>query len=150
MRGEGTDGGDAPDDTSDDGGTAGADDTPPMEASRYPDGSITYPGHPIGPGGEEPVDTVDLSEYTAEVVTWTTATATPPGVRQPNPLAIVEFDVDGEPVRAIGGLADESADVEIGDAVEPVYVEQLRDPEAGIREPESQDWDGYRFRPVDD
>ncbi len=122
-------------------------DYPAMEAARYPDGSITYPSHPIGPGGEEPVDTVDLSEYTAEVVTWTTATATPPGVRQPNPLAIVEFDVEGEPVRAIGQLVDQN--VEIGDEVEPVYVRELRDPEAGIREPESQDWDGYRFRAVD-
>ena len=124
-------------------------DRPPMEAYRYPDGSITYPGHPIGPGGKEPVGTVDLSEYTAEVVTWTTATATPPGVRQPNSLAIVEFDVEDEPVRAIGGLADADADVAIGDEVEPVYVGELRDPEAGIREPESQDWDGYRFRVVD-
>ena len=133
-------------------GAADADgdgDRPPMEAYRYPDGSITYPGHPIGPGGEEPVGTVDLSEYTAEVVTWTTATATPPGVRQPNALAIVEFDVEGEPVRAIGGLADADADVARGDAVEPVYVGELRDPEAGIRESESQDWDGYRFRVVD-
>jgi uncharacterized OB-fold protein len=117
-----------------------------MEAYRYPDGSITYPGHPIGPGGEEPTGTVDLGEYTAEVVTWTTSTATPPGVRQPNPVAIVEFDVDGEPVRAIGGLTTD--EVEIGDEVRPVYVEELRDPEAGIKEPASQDWDGYRFEPI--
>lgn len=119
---------------------------PPMEAARYPDGSITYPAHPIGPGGEAPVETVDLSDYTAEVVTWTTSTATPPGVRQPNSLAIVEFDVAGEPVRAIGQLTTD--DVAIGDTVEPVYAEELRDPEAGIREPESQEWDGYRFEPV--
>jgi uncharacterized OB-fold protein len=118
-----------------------------MTAYRYPDGSITYPGHPRGPGGEEPVDTVDLSEYTAEVITWTTSTATPPGVRQPNHLAIVEFDVDGEPVRALGQL--EEANVDIGDEVETVYCEELRDPEAGIREPDSQEWDGFRFRPVE-
>jgi hypothetical protein len=122
------------------------DDIPPMEAYRYADGSITYPGHPIGPDGGEPVETVDLSEYTAEIVTWTTNTATPPGVRQPNSLAIVEFDVDGEPVRAIGQLT--TGDVEIGDEVRPVYAEELREPGAGIREPESQDWDGYRFEPV--
>jgi uncharacterized OB-fold protein len=120
---------------------------PEMTAYRYPDGSLTYPGHPRGPGGQEPVDTVDLSEYTAEVITWTTSTATPPGVRQPNHLAIVEFDVDGEPVRALGQL--EEANVDIGDEVEPYYVEELRDPEVGIREPESQEWDGYRFRPVE-
>ncbi|MFB6219897.1 MAG: OB-fold domain-containing protein [Halolamina sp.] len=120
---------------------------PEMAAYRYPDGSLTYPGHPRGPGGQEPVDTVDLSEHTAEVITWTTSTATPPGVRQPNHIAIVEFDVDGEPVRALGQLAD--ANVEIGDEVEPYYVDELRDPDAGIREPESQDWDGYRFRPVE-
>jgi len=118
-----------------------------MEAYRYPDGSITYPGHPIGPGGAEPVDTVDLSEYTAEVITWTTSMAAPPGVREPNTLAIVEFDVDGEPVRAIGGVVT-GAEVDIGDEVRPVYVEKLREPGAGIREPESQKWDGYRFEPV--
>ena len=117
-----------------------------MEAYRYPDGSITYPGHPIGPGGEESVETVDLSEYTAEIVTWTTSMATPPGVRQPNSLAIVEFDVDGEPVRAIGQLTTD--EVERGDEVRPVYCEELRDPEAGIREPASQEWDGFRFEPV--
>jgi hypothetical protein len=122
------------------------DDTPIMEAYRYADGSITYPGHPIGPDGGEPVETVDLSEYTAEIVTWTTNTATPPGVRQPNHLAIVEFDVDGEPVRAIGQLTTDG--VEIGDEVRPVYAGELREPGAGIREPESQDWDGYRFEPV--
>jgi len=119
---------------------------PEMTAYRYPDGSLTYPGHPRGPGGQEPVGTVDLSEYTAEVITWTTSTATPPGVRQPNHLAIVEFDVDGEPVRALGQL--EEGTVEIGDEVEPVYEPELRDPDVGIREPESQAWDGYRFRPV--
>ncbi|WP_224332150.1 OB-fold domain-containing protein [Haloprofundus halobius] len=124
---------------------------PPMEAARYSDGSITYPPHPLGPDGEEPVGTVDLSEYTATVVTWTTSTATPPGVRAPNSLAIVEFDVDGEPVRAIGQLDvdGESHEVEIGDEVEPVYAAELRDPDAGIRERESQDWDGYRFRPIE-
>jgi len=122
-------------------------DNPEMTAYRYPDGSITYPGHPRGPGGEEPVGTVDLSEYTAEVVTWTTSTATPPGVRQPNHLTIVEFDVDGVPVRALGQL--EEGNVDIGDTVEPVHVDELRDPEKGIREPESQDWDGFQFRPVE-
>ncbi|SFR43222.1 hypothetical protein SAMN04487947_1367 [Halogeometricum rufum] len=117
-----------------------------MEAYRYPDGSITYPGHLLGPGGEEAVGTVDLSDYTAEIVTWTTSTAPPPGVREPNHLAIVEFDVDGEPVRAIGQLT--TGDVDIGDEVRPVYADELRDPDAGIREPESQDWDGFRFEPA--
>ncbi|WP_256288105.1 OB-fold domain-containing protein [Halobellus inordinatus] len=123
------------------------DDEQTMEAYRYPDGSITYPGHPFGPGGEEPTGTVDLSEYVAEVVTWTTSTATPPGVRQPNTLAIVEFDVDGEPVRAIGQVTTE--EVEIGDEVRPVYCAELRDPEKGIREPASQEWDGFRFEPTE-
>jgi len=122
------------------------DDIPPMEAYRYADGSITYPGHPIGPDGGEPVETVDLSEHTAEIITWTSNTAPPPGVRQPNHLAIVEFDVEGQPVRAIGQLTTD--DVEIGDEVRPVYADELREPGAGIREPESQDWDGYRFEPV--
>ncbi|WP_254830619.1 Zn-ribbon domain-containing OB-fold protein [Haloglomus salinum] len=121
--------------------------TPPMAAARYEDGSITYPPHPVGPDGSEPIEEVDLSAYTAEVVTWTTSHATPPGVREPNTLAIVEFDVDGTPVRALGQCTTD--DVDIGDTVEPVYVEELRDPDAGIREPESQRWDGYRFEPVE-
>ena len=122
-------------------------DEPPMEAARYPDGSILYPAHPLGPDGQEPVEMVDLSEYRATVVTWTTSTATPPGVREPNHLAIVEFTVDGESVRAIGQLTTD--EVAIGDAVEPVYAPELRDPDAGIRDPESQSWDGYRFRPAE-
>ncbi len=126
-----------------------------MEATRYDDGTISYPGHPRSRNGAEPVGTIDLSEHTAEVVTWTTSTATPPGVREPNHLAIVEFDVseaidDGEDVettvRALVQLTD--GDVETGDEVEPVYAEELREPGAGIREPESQAWDGYRFEPV--
>jgi len=118
-----------------------------MEAYRYANGSITYPGHPIGPGGSEPVGTVDLSEHTAEVVTWTTSHSTPPGVRSPNTIAVVAFDVDGTAVRAIGQVTTD--DVETGDTVRPVHVEELRDPDAGIREPDSQEWDGYRFEPVE-
>lgn len=123
-------------------------DEPIFAAAEYADGSITYPPHPVSRDGAERVGTVDLREYTAEVVTWTTATATPPGVRQPNHLAIVAFDVDGEEVRALGQLTTDG--VEIGDEVEPVYAAELRDPEAGIREPASQNWDGFRFRPVED
>ncbi len=126
---------------------AAGDDQPTMDAAKYPDGSLTYPAHPIGPGGEEPVGTVDLSAYAAEVITWTTSTATPPGVREPNTLAIVEFDVDGEPVRAIGQVTTD--DVATGDTVRPVYCAELRDPDAGIREPDSQSWDGFRFEPVE-
>ncbi|PSQ07696.1 nucleic acid-binding protein [Halobacteriales archaeon QS_6_71_20] len=108
---------------------------------------MTYPPHPVGPGGEAPVGTVDLRDYTAEVVTWTTSQASPPGVREPNHVAIVEFDVDGEPVRAVGQAT--TGDLEIGDEVEPVYSEELREPGAGIREPASQSWDGFRFRPTE-
>lgn len=120
---------------------------PPMEAARYTDGSITYPPHPLGPDGTERTGTVDLSDHTATVVTWTTSTATPPGVREPNHLAIVEFDIEGESVRALGQLTTD--EIDIGDDVKPVYAEELRDPEAGIREPASQEWDGYRFEPID-
>jgi uncharacterized OB-fold protein len=81
------------------------------------------------------------------VVTWTTSHATPPGVRQPNTLAIVEFDVDGTPVRAIGQTTTD--EVATGDTVRPVYVPELRDPDAGIRDPASHDWDGFRFEPVE-
>jgi hypothetical protein len=119
-----------------------------MDAMRCPNGHVSYPTHPRCPDcGEEPTDTVDLSERTGEVFTWTTSTSTPPGVRTPNALAIVTFDVDGQPVRAIGQVVDD-ADVSVGDEVRPVYCEELREPGAGIREPESQDWDGYRFEPV--
>ena len=126
---------------------AESDEQPPMEAARYPDGSILYPAHPLGPDGQEPIEMVDLSEYRATIITWTTSTATPPGVRESNHLAIVEFTVDGESVRAIGQLTTD--EVAIGDAVEPVYAPELRDPDAGIRDPESQSWDGYRFRPAE-
>lgn len=129
------------DDASDTGETDRA-----MEAARYADGSLTYPPHPIGPDGSGPVETVDLSEHTATVVTWTTSTAPPPGVEAPNHLAIVEFVVDGESVRALGQLTTD--DIDIGDEVTPVYAAELRDSEAGIREADSQAWDGYRFEPV--
>lgn len=120
-----------------------------LQAHRCPNDHLTSPGHPRCPRcGEPAVETIDLAERTAKVVTWTVSTATPPGVRQPNPLAIVEFDVDGQAVRAIGGLTAE--EVQIGDVVRPVYVEELRDPEAGIRAAASQAWDGYRFRPVEE
>ncbi|MFC7080516.1 Zn-ribbon domain-containing OB-fold protein [Halorussus caseinilyticus] len=119
-----------------------------LNAYRCPNGHATYPGHELCPEcGEEQTEAIDLSDRTAEVVTWTTNTATPPGVRQPNSLAIVEFEVEGESVRAIGQLA-EDAEVEIGDEVRPVYAEELRDPDAGIREKASQEWDGYRFESV--
>lgn len=130
--------------------TDGGEEQPPMEATVYEDGSVSYPGHPAGPGGADPVDTVDLAEYTAEVVTWTTSTATPPGVREPNHLAIVEFEVevDGDQttVRALGQVT--TGNIETGDTVQPVYTPELREPGAGIREPDSQRWDGYRFEPV--
>lgn len=125
---------------------AGSKTEPAMKATQYSDGSITYPPHPIGPDGGEPVETIDLSEHTATIVTWTTSTAPPSGVREPNHLAIVEFDVDGQPVRALGQLT--TNEVAIGDEVSPVYAEELRDPEKGIREPASQSWDGYRFKPI--
>ncbi|WP_248515474.1 nucleic acid-binding protein [Salinarchaeum laminariae] len=131
----------------------GTDAQPPFAATRYESGAISYPGHPTGPEGTEPAETVDLAEYTAEVVTWTTSTATPPGVRQPNHLAIVEFEVpdpsgdDVHSVRALGQLTTDG--VETGDEVRPVYVEELREPGVGIKDEDSaQDWDGYRFEPV--
>ena len=116
-------------------------------AHRCPAGHLTIPGHHRCPRcGEAQVGTVDLSDAVAEVVTWTESRATPPGVRSPNPVAVVAFEVEGETVRAIGGLT--GGDVESGDRVRPVYVAELRDPDAGIRERASQSWDGYRFEPV--
>lgn len=123
-----------------------------MNAGVCPNGHVSYPPHPRCPdcGEQQDSGTVDLSELTAEVVTWTHSTKTPPGVRAPNTLAIVEFDVselaEDDIARAIGQVTTDA--IETGDEVEPVYVEELRDPEAGIKEPESQEWDGYRFEPV--
>lgn len=118
-----------------------------LDAHRCPNGHLTYPGHVRCPDcGEPQTETVALSDRTATVVTWTTSTAPPPGVREPNHLAIVEFAVDGESVRALGQLTTD--DVAIGDEVRPVPVDRLRDPDTGIREPASQDWSGYRFEPA--
>lgn len=118
-----------------------------FEAYRCPNGHVTYPAHPRCPDcGEQQIETVDLTDAVGRIVTWTTNTATPPGVRQPNSLAIVEFEVGDATVRAIGQLTTDA--VEIGDAVRPVYTEELRDPDAGIRNPDSQTWDGYRFEPA--
>jgi uncharacterized OB-fold protein len=120
-----------------------------LEAGKCPNGHVSYPTHPRCPEcGEKQSETVDFSAERGEVVTWTTSTATPPGVREPNTLAIVEFEVDGEVVRALGQATTE--DIETGDVVEPVYVEELRDPDVGLKSgnPESTDWDGYRWDPV--
>lgn len=118
-----------------------------FEATRYDDGTVTYPGHPVGPAGGRPVETIDLTDSIGRIITWTSSTATPVGVEAPNHLAIVEFDVDGTAVRAIGQLT--TGDVATGDRVRPVHVDELREPGAGIRVAESQDWEGYRFQPVD-
>jgi len=123
-----------------------------FDAHVCENGHVTYPGHTLCPDCEaKQTDTLDLSGRIGEVVTWTKSTATPPGVRAPNTIAIVQFDLSeadltDDHVRAVGQVTTE--EVETGDAVEPVYVEELRDPEAGIKVPESQDWDGYRFDPV--
>lgn len=117
-----------------------------LTAGRCANGHLTCPVHPRCPTcGEPQEEYVELQDEEGTVITWTKSTATPPGVREPNAIAIVEFTVNGEPVRMIGQLTD---DVEIGDSVEPVYVHELRDPDAGIKEPASQEWDGYRFRPT--
>ena len=119
-----------------------------FEAHRCPNGHVTYPGHTLCPEcGEPQTETIDLVDRTATVVTWTTSTATPPGVREPNHIAIVAFDVAGETVRAIGQLTTDG--IAVGDEVRPVYAEQLRDPAEGIRHPDSQAWDGFRFEPVE-
>jgi uncharacterized OB-fold protein len=131
-----------------------------FDAHICENGHASYPGHTLCPDcGAKQTETIDLADLTGEVVTWTHSTKTPPGVREPNTLAIVEFDIaeaitdiapDAEEpdtfVRAIGQVTTD--DVETGDAVEPVYVEELRDPDVGIKEPASQEWDGYRFDPV--
>ena len=116
-------------------------------AYRCPNDHLTYPSHPVCPTcGEEQTETVDLADRAAKVLTWTESVATPSGVRAPNRLAIVEFTLEGNSVRALGQTTEA---VEIGATVEPVYVEQLRDPETSLRAEDSQSWAGYRFEPVE-
>jgi Predicted nucleic-acid-binding protein containing a Zn-ribbon len=130
-----------------DAGSDGDDTAGRFLAGRCDCGHVTYPPHPVCPACDGSQDgRVDLSGREGEVLTWTRATTTPPGVREPNTLAIVALEVDGQQVRALAGTTDA---VEIGDRVRPVHVEQLRDPEACVREAESQRFDGVRFEPVE-
>lgn len=92
-------------------------------------------------------ETIDIEDPEGEIVTWTVSTATPPGVRAPNPLAIVEFDIDGQSVRVIGQTTTE--ELRTGMSVKLVAVDRLRDPADAIREQSSQRWDGYRFQPIE-
>jgi len=116
-------------------------------AHRCPNDHLTVPGHHRCPRcGEPQEETVDLSDAVGRVVTWTESRATPPGVRSPNPVAIVAFEVEDTEVRAIGGLT--RGDVAVGEEVRPVHVDALRDPDLGIREAASQEWSGYRFEPI--
>ncbi|MFB6137947.1 MAG: Zn-ribbon domain-containing OB-fold protein [Halobacteriaceae archaeon] len=118
-----------------------------LVAGECPEGHLTCPPHPRCPTCGAPQEAEhSLADAVGTVLTWTTNTATPPGVRTPNHVAIVAFDVDGREVRTAGQLT--RPDVEIGDRVRPVAADDLRDPDAGIREAESQSWSGYRFDPV--
>jgi uncharacterized OB-fold protein len=116
-------------------------------AFECPNGHLSYPEHARCPDcGEKQTGTVELADREAELLTWTTVGASPTGVREPNTLAIVEFAVEGRTVRVIGGTTE---DVSVGQTVHPVFVEELRDPDAGIRHRDSQSWSGYRFEPVE-
>lgn len=116
-------------------------------AGRCDCGQATYPPHPICPAcGADQEGRVDLSDRVGEVLTWTRATTTPPGVREPNTLAIAEFDVGDTSVRALAGTTES---VSIGDRVRPVPVDELRNPAQAIRETDSQRWDGVRFEPLE-
>jgi uncharacterized OB-fold protein len=128
-----------------------SDGTPPnptLRAHECPNGHLTYPSHPVCPDcGERQTATVELTDSVGEILTWTTVSTTPPGVREPNTLALVEFVVGDRSVRMLGGTTTD--DVSCGDRVRPVYSEQLRDPANSIREPESQRWDGWQFEPAE-
>jgi uncharacterized OB-fold protein len=125
-----------------------SDDTPAATAAEYSDGSVGYPMHPIGPDGHAPLGEVALTGLTGTVETWTESTATPPGVRAPNLLAIVSIDVPGGPVRMIGQVAADT--VAIGDRVQLGPPTQLRDPDSGLRPTAVQSYVGHRFVPVED
>ena len=79
-----------------------------LEAVRCPNGHYHYPPHPRCPDcGGVPDERIDLAERIATVVTWTSAFATPPGVREPNHVAIVEFDLDTSDDNIEGGGASD-------------------------------------------
>jgi uncharacterized OB-fold protein len=114
-------------------------------AHRCPNDHLTVPGHPRCPTcGEPQTERIDLTDRTGSVLTWTEVASTPPGVREPNTLAIVVFTLDAGTVRVLGGTTD---DITVGGEVHPVYVDQLRDPAASVREGTRQPWDGFRFEP---
>lgn len=121
--------------------------SPTFLAGQCDCGHVTYPPHPICPAcGGDQQGRVDLTDHVGEVLTWTEATTTPPGVREPNILAIAAFEIDGETVRALAGTTDS---VSIGERVRPVPVDELRDPSQALRETDSQRWDGVRFEPLE-
>lgn len=124
------------------------DDWPSIEAVRYADGTVSFPAHPRGRKGGDPVERIDLRDRQAEIVSWTESVATPPGVRAPNLLAIAEFTLGKDSVRMIGQVATDT--IQTGDIVKLEYVDELRDPERAVRATDSQRWNGYRFSPVDD
>jgi len=135
---------DAGDDASD--GKRDIADSVALLAGECENGHLAAPPRASCPTcGAARAGTVDLSNRDGTVQTWTTSRATPQGVREPNTLAIVAFDVDGERVRVLGQTTDTVA---VGDRVRPVSVDQLRDPDAGIRVAQSQRWEGFRFEPV--
>lgn len=120
---------------------------PTLRAHKCPNDHLSYPSHPVCPDcGERQTVTVELTDSVGEILTWTTVSATPPGVREPNTLALVEFVVEDRSVRILGGTTTD--DVSCGDRVRPVHVEQLRDSDVCIREKASQRWDGWRFEPT--
>jgi uncharacterized OB-fold protein len=119
---------------------------PQLLAGRCENGHLAAPPRETCPEcGVDCTGTVDLSDREGAVRTWTRSTVTPRGVREPNTLAIVAFTVGGESVRLLGQT---TGAVAVGDRVRPVPVDQLRDPDAGIRVAQSQRWAGFRFEPV--
>jgi uncharacterized OB-fold protein len=131
-----------------DSGTTETDDgtEPRLLAYGCPNGHFTSPGHPRCPTcGDSQQSTVDHTTKTGTVVTWTRVASTPPGVREPNTLALVEFELESGSVRVLGSTAGA---VSAGDEVQPIHVERLRDPERTVRAGTDQPWDGFRFEPV--
>lgn len=86
-----------------------------------------YSGERCPECGAEDVDTYQLAE--GRVVATTTVHATPPGVREPNSLAIVRFD----DITLIAQLEDET--IETGDDVTFGEESVLRDGDTAIEGP---------------
>jgi uncharacterized OB-fold protein len=115
-----------------------------LNAYQCVNGHVSYPKHPMcNICGLTCEKKIPLSNLEATVITWTTSTVPTPGVRSPNTIAIVEYEIEGCKIKILGGVDAEK--IKIGDKVKAKYIPELRDPKKSKRFAESQYWGGHRF-----